>query len=142
MTALDWFDVGQQLHSEIRGESASDKPRGQQSEDRLANLGVMPAEIFQALANQNLVTPAGSIQTNGPEVQVRVDGSFDDLHQGREADAAEASQLGEQARGAASPFALSAYRAKVTSEYSSLTNGPSVPCGSLEASSPIFFRAW
>jgi multidrug efflux pump subunit AcrB len=49
------------------------------SHDRLANLGVMPSEIFQALANQNLVTPAGSIQTNGPEVQVRVDGSFDDL---------------------------------------------------------------
>ncbi|MFK4771399.1 efflux RND transporter permease subunit [Rhizobium sp. ZW T2_16] len=49
------------------------------SHDRLSNLGVVPLQIFQALANQNLVTPAGSIQTNGPEVQVRVQGSFDDL---------------------------------------------------------------
>lgn len=49
------------------------------SHDRLSNLGVVPSEIFQALANQNLVTPAGSIQTDGPEVQVRVQGSFDDL---------------------------------------------------------------
>jgi multidrug efflux pump subunit AcrB len=46
---------------------------------RLANLGVTARDIFSALAAQNLVTPAGSIETRGPEVFVRLDGAFDDL---------------------------------------------------------------
>uniref|UniRef100_B0T951 Acriflavin resistance protein n=1 Tax=Caulobacter sp. (strain K31) TaxID=366602 RepID=B0T951_CAUSK len=46
---------------------------------RLANLGVSARDIFSALATQNLVTPAGSIETQGPQVQVRLDGAFDDL---------------------------------------------------------------
>jgi multidrug efflux pump subunit AcrB len=33
---------------------------------RLANLGVTPRDIFGALQHQNAVTPAGSIDTNGP----------------------------------------------------------------------------
>ncbi|MNZ55519.1 hypothetical protein D3C78_734480 [compost metagenome] len=41
-----------------------------------------------------------------------------------------------------SPLALSANRAKVTSEYSSLTIGPITPAGSVFASSLIFLRAW
>src|SRR5690242_10178237 len=46
---------------------------------RLANLGVTPRDIFGALERQNTVTPAGSIDTNGPQVFVRLDGAYDDL---------------------------------------------------------------
>jgi len=46
---------------------------------RLANLGVTPRDIFDALQRQNAVTPAGSIDTNGPQVFVRLDGAYDDL---------------------------------------------------------------
>jgi multidrug efflux pump subunit AcrB len=49
------------------------------SQARLSNLGVSPRDIFAALNNRNLVTPAGSIETNGPQVQVRLDGALDDL---------------------------------------------------------------
>jgi multidrug efflux pump subunit AcrB len=48
---------------------------------RLANLGVAARDIFAALAAQNLVTPSGSIDTQGPQVQLRLDGAFDDLDQ-------------------------------------------------------------
>jgi multidrug efflux pump subunit AcrB len=51
---------------------------------RLANLGVSARDIFAALNNQNLVTPAGSIDTSGPQVLVRLDGAFDDLDRIRE----------------------------------------------------------
>lgn len=51
---------------------------------RLANLGVSPRDIFAALNNQNLVTPAGSIETSGPQVLVRLDGALDDLEKIRE----------------------------------------------------------
>ncbi|WP_395020304.1 efflux RND transporter permease subunit [Dongia sp.] len=46
---------------------------------RLANLGVSAQEIFAGLQRQNLVTPAGSIETQGPQVFMRVDGAYDDL---------------------------------------------------------------
>ncbi|MFQ2467387.1 efflux RND transporter permease subunit [Aeromonas caviae] len=49
------------------------------SHERLATLGVAPQEIFAALNSQNVLTPAGSIETNGPQVFVRVDGAFDTL---------------------------------------------------------------
>jgi multidrug efflux pump subunit AcrB len=49
------------------------------SYQRLANLGVSARDIFAALAAQNLVTPAGSIETQGPQVLMRLDGAFDDL---------------------------------------------------------------
>jgi multidrug efflux pump subunit AcrB len=49
------------------------------SQDRLATLGVAPLAILSALSQQNLLTPAGSIEANGPAVQVRIDGAFDDL---------------------------------------------------------------
>jgi multidrug efflux pump subunit AcrB len=49
------------------------------SQDRLATLGIAPRAILSALAQQNLVTPAGAIEANGPQVQVRIDGAFDDL---------------------------------------------------------------
>lgn len=46
---------------------------------RLANLGLSARDIFAALNDQNLITPAGSIDTKGPQVQVRLEGAFDDL---------------------------------------------------------------
>ncbi|WP_339533249.1 efflux RND transporter permease subunit [Pseudomonas mucidolens] len=49
------------------------------SHDRLATLGVSPQDLFAALNGQNLLTPAGSIETNGPQVVLRVDGAFDKL---------------------------------------------------------------
>ena len=49
------------------------------AQERLATLGIAPRAIFSALAQQNLITPAGSIEANGPQVQVRLDGAFDDL---------------------------------------------------------------
>ncbi len=44
---------------------------------RLAALGIPPSAIFDALARQNLVTPAGSADTTHDRVQVRVDGRLD-----------------------------------------------------------------
>ena len=49
------------------------------AQDRLATLGVAPRAIFSALAQQNLITPAGAIEAQGPQVLVRLDGAFDDL---------------------------------------------------------------
>ncbi|AEG50175.1 acriflavin resistance protein [Sphingobium chlorophenolicum L-1] len=49
------------------------------AQDRLATLGIAPRAIFSALAQQNLMTPAGAIEANGPQVLVRLDGAFDDL---------------------------------------------------------------
>lgn len=49
------------------------------SHDRLATLGVTPQEIFSALNSQNVLTPAGSIDTHGPQVFLRLDGAFDTL---------------------------------------------------------------
>ncbi len=49
------------------------------AEERLATLGVSPRDIFTTLSRQNLITPAGSIETKGQQVVVRLDGAFDDL---------------------------------------------------------------
>jgi multidrug efflux pump subunit AcrB len=46
---------------------------------RLVALGISAQDIFAALQRQNTVTPAGSIDTKGPQVFVRVDGAYDDL---------------------------------------------------------------
>ncbi|MET0544869.1 MAG: efflux RND transporter permease subunit [Caulobacterales bacterium] len=46
---------------------------------RLANLGVSARDIFAELNNQNLITPAGSIDTKGQQVLVRLDGALDNL---------------------------------------------------------------
>jgi len=51
---------------------------------RLANLGIGPADLLGALKRQNTVTPAGSIDTNGPQVFIRLDGAYDDLQQIRD----------------------------------------------------------
>jgi multidrug efflux pump subunit AcrB len=49
------------------------------SQARLATLGVSPRDLFAALNDRNLVTPAGAIETNGPQVVIRLDGALDDL---------------------------------------------------------------
>jgi len=54
------------------------------SHDRLATLGVTPQDIFAALNQQNLLSPAGSIDTRGPQVFIRLDGAFDKLQQIRD----------------------------------------------------------
>ncbi|PCF97580.1 efflux RND transporter permease subunit [Vreelandella nigrificans] len=49
------------------------------SHDRLATLGVSPQALFAALNARNVMTPAGSIDTQGPQVFIRLDGAIDDL---------------------------------------------------------------
>jgi multidrug efflux pump subunit AcrB len=49
------------------------------SYDRLATLGLSPNDIFIALHGQNAMTPAGSIEAHGPQIQVRLDGALNDL---------------------------------------------------------------
>lgn len=49
------------------------------SQARLATLGVSPRDLFAALNDRNLVTPAGAIETRGPQVQIRLDGAIDSL---------------------------------------------------------------
>ena len=46
---------------------------------RLATLGVTAQDIFAALERQNAVTPAGSIDTSGPQIFLRLEGAYDDL---------------------------------------------------------------
>jgi multidrug efflux pump subunit AcrB len=46
---------------------------------RLTTLGISPADVFAALARQNAVTPAGSVDTAGAQVFVRLDGAYTDI---------------------------------------------------------------
>lgn len=54
------------------------------SHDRLATSGISPQDIFSALNSQNVLTPAGSIDTRGPQLFIRLDGAFDKLEKIRE----------------------------------------------------------
>jgi len=54
------------------------------SHERLATLGISPQEIFSALNNQNALTPAGSIDTKGTKVFIRIEGAFDQLQKIRD----------------------------------------------------------
>jgi len=49
------------------------------SYERIATLGVRAEAIFSALIRQNVITPAGSIDTKNQRVYIRLDGPFDDL---------------------------------------------------------------
>jgi multidrug efflux pump subunit AcrB len=51
---------------------------------KLANLGINAHDIFDSLQRQNALTAAGSIDANGPQVFIRLDGAFDDLRQIKE----------------------------------------------------------
>jgi multidrug efflux pump subunit AcrB len=46
------------------------------SYDKLATLGISVQDIAAALQRQNTVTPAGSIDTRGPQVFIRFDGAY------------------------------------------------------------------
>lgn len=46
---------------------------------KLATLGVSAQDIVAALQRQNTVTPAGSIDTRGPRVFIRIDGAYDSV---------------------------------------------------------------
>ena len=46
---------------------------------KLATLGVSAQNIIAALQRQNNVTPAGSIDTSGPQVFIRVEGAYDSI---------------------------------------------------------------
>lgn len=46
---------------------------------KLATLGVSARDIVSALQRQNTVTPAGSIDTKGPRVFIRIDGAYDSV---------------------------------------------------------------
>src|SRR5580700_5486799 len=46
------------------------------SHRKLATLGMTPQAIFDSVARQNAVTPAGSIETNADRINVRVAGAF------------------------------------------------------------------
>ena len=54
------------------------------SHDRLATLGISPQQVFAALNSQNVLTPAGAVETRGPEVFIRVDGAFDQVQKIRD----------------------------------------------------------
>ncbi|MCG8987881.1 efflux RND transporter permease subunit [Delftia acidovorans] len=54
------------------------------SHERLATLGISPQDVFAALNNQNALTPAGSVETQGPQVFIRIDGAFDALQKIRD----------------------------------------------------------
>ncbi|KPX29985.1 MULTISPECIES: efflux RND transporter permease subunit [Pseudomonas syringae group] len=54
------------------------------SHERLATLGISPQEVFTALHNQNALTAAGSVETRGPQVFIRLDGAFDELQKIRD----------------------------------------------------------
>jgi len=51
---------------------------------KLATLGISPNDVFAALQRQNAVTAAGSIDTNGPQVYVRLDGALNDIQKVRD----------------------------------------------------------
>ncbi|MCO5399134.1 efflux RND transporter permease subunit [Ralstonia soli] len=54
------------------------------SHDRLATLGVSPQDVFAVLNSQNALTAAGSVETKGPQVFIRLDGAFDELQKIRD----------------------------------------------------------
>lgn len=73
-------DVGKVV---LHGEQA-EKVYVEFSHQRLATLGIQPQLIFESLAKQNIVAPAGMVDTPTDRVFVRVEGAFDALEAIRE----------------------------------------------------------
>jgi multidrug efflux pump subunit AcrB len=46
---------------------------------RLVTLGISAQDVFVALERQNGLVPAGSVETTGPQVQIRLDGAYGDV---------------------------------------------------------------
>ncbi len=53
---------------------------------RLASLGITPAEIGAALAQQNAISPSGFVETGSDRVWLRTSGEFDSVEKIRDAD--------------------------------------------------------
>ncbi|MEO1488201.1 MAG: efflux RND transporter permease subunit, partial [Pseudomonadota bacterium] len=47
--------------------------------EKLSTLGIAPDALIGALQSQNLVTPAGSVPSAGPNVEIRIPGAFTDV---------------------------------------------------------------
>src|SRR5574340_662439 len=56
------------------------------SPHRLANLGITPGQISEALQKQNMVSPSGFVDTATDRVQLHVTGGFDSVERVRNAD--------------------------------------------------------
>ncbi|HDR2650324.1 TPA: efflux RND transporter permease subunit [Enterobacter asburiae] len=54
------------------------------SHGRLATIGLSPQDIFNALNSQNALAAAGSIETRGAQIFIRLDGAFDELQKIRD----------------------------------------------------------
>lgn len=54
------------------------------SHDRLATMGLSPQDIFNALNSQNVLAAAGTIETRGAQIFIRLDGAFDELQKIRD----------------------------------------------------------
>ncbi|MBL5836863.1 efflux RND transporter permease subunit [Enterobacter asburiae] len=54
------------------------------SHDHLATIGLSPQDIFNALNSQNALAAAGSIETRGAQIFIRLDGAFDELQKIRD----------------------------------------------------------
>ena len=54
------------------------------SHDRLATMGLSTQDIFTALNSQNALAAAGSIETRGAQIFIRLDGAFDELQKIRD----------------------------------------------------------
>ena len=54
------------------------------SHDRLATMGLSPQDIFNALNNQKALKAAGSIESRGAQIFIRLDGAFDELQKIRD----------------------------------------------------------
>ncbi|MCC4615948.1 efflux RND transporter permease subunit [Xanthomonas campestris pv. asclepiadis] len=54
------------------------------SHERLATLGISPQDVFAALNAQNALNAAGSVETRGPQVFIRLDGALDSLQKIRD----------------------------------------------------------
>jgi len=54
--------------------------------DRLASLGITPAQVAEALQKQNTVNPAGFVETTGDRIRMRVSGGFDSVERVRNTD--------------------------------------------------------
>ncbi|MBK6677617.1 MAG: efflux RND transporter permease subunit [Rhodocyclaceae bacterium] len=76
---------------------------------RLAVLGITPAQVAEALARQNAVTPAGFVETPTDRLRLRVSGAFDSVARVRDADLAvggrhfRVADIAEVRRGLAEP---------------------------------------
>ncbi len=54
--------------------------------NRLASLGITPAQIADALQKQNAVSPSGFIETEQERIRLRVSGAFDNVQRVRDTD--------------------------------------------------------